>query len=300
MGERRRCADRDDVESRRGGRRRAPFDPARQVPESGPQHESLLAPVHRCGATEPRLAVADLLLVGVRGAGHLPQPQVVVVGLAGRVVAEDPQHVGLGLDQQRRHVGVGPDGRGLTDEAGDHVDPDAGLTERWGGAATAVDEEAVELVRQRLHPVDVRREHERGLRLTHREEPIRRETLQRIEGAGLSQRLGDLGVHVVREGVAGMVERRVARRIDVLDPLAGAARLGGRDGHRDGTALDADLLGRDPDPHLTAAQDLVRQVGVLGRSVDTAADVQPLDHDRAVEVRGLGRTAHHHPRLVRR
>ena len=63
---------------------------------------------------------ADEVGVGVRGAGDLPEPEAVGVGLARRVGVEDARHVGLGLDVEHGRVLIGAeDRRRAADRAGD-------------------------------------------------------------------------------------------------------------------------------------------------------------------------------------
>ena len=72
------------------------------------------------GSAHPSVSarLADLEHVGVGGAGDLPQPEAVVVGLAGLEVAEQADDVGLGLHHDHRRAAVGADGGGVAAEDG--------------------------------------------------------------------------------------------------------------------------------------------------------------------------------------
>ena len=115
-------------------------------------------------------ARADEVRVGVRGAGDLPEPEVIGVGLARRVRVEDARDVGLGLDVEHGRVLVGAEDRRCPAErsrdVGGRVRRDDGHARR----APAVHEEAVEGVRERLHAVEVRDERERRLRFARRDQ----------------------------------------------------------------------------------------------------------------------------------
>ncbi len=49
--------------------------------------------------------------VGVRGSGHLPEPEVIAVGLSGGVGVENAPDVGLGLDVENGRALVGAEYR---------------------------------------------------------------------------------------------------------------------------------------------------------------------------------------------
>ena len=117
-----------------------------------------------------------------------------------------------------------------------------------------------------------------------------------------ADRAGDLREDVERETVAGMLERAVPCRIDRLEALPGVLGAGdvGVDLHDDRSALDADALRRHADPCIAAPEDLLVRSPPLGIGVDPAAHVEPLDDDRAAELRRVRRPAHEHTRAVRR
>ena len=98
--------------------------------------------------------------IGVRGSGDLPDVDVVTVGLLRLVVAQRGQ-VALGLDNHHRDARIRADAVGTVDDRAGVAAPG----KRCGAAAATVDEEPVELVRQRLHAVDVRRQPGRRLGL---------------------------------------------------------------------------------------------------------------------------------------
>ena len=164
-----------------------------------------------------------------------------------------------------------------------------------GAAPAAVDQEPVVGLGEGLDPVGVGGEGEGRLGLAERDHTLGMEPTERgVLGPVTPEGSGDLGVDVVAEVVAGMVERAVARRVDLGDALADSVVVdAGIDSHL--AALDPDELGRHTDPHGTGALELRSEVGEVGRRVDAAADVQPFDDDRAVEVGGVGRPTHENP-----
>ena len=104
------------------------------------------------------------------------------------------------------------------------IDTGTGRAERSRAAAPAVDEEAVVLLDERVHAVEVSGQHERRLRLARRENAGRHE---RAEHAAVAeaQRAGHLGEDVEGEGVAGVMELAVAFGIDSAQTAAGAGCL---------------------------------------------------------------------------
>ncbi len=98
-----------------------------------------------------------------------------------------------------------------------------------------------------------------------------------------------------------MVERAVTGGIDRLETLTRG--LGARDSlhvHQDGPAFHPDALGGDADPGVAGSHDLLAEAGPFGIGVQAAADIEPLDDDRAAEGRGIGRFAHQDPGAVGR
>ena len=122
-----------------------------------------------------------------------------------------------------------------------------GSTSGSADAAPAVHEEAVEGLRQRLHAVVVGDQGERRLRLAGGDAPVGLEAAASPSPPRSARR--DLGVDVVGEAVAGVVERAVAGRVDRLEALArGAPSQETSTRTSDRTALDADALRRHADP----------------------------------------------------
>ena len=227
------------------------------------------------------------------GASHLPHPQAVGVGLAGGVVVQDAEHIGLGLHDDRRHVEVGAQQGGRAEDGRGDVDAAIGRAERRTRPATAVDQEPVEGVGQGLHTVRVGRQRERRLRFADGEHTIDLEAVgRRPRRAVAAEGAADLGEDVVGVRVAGVAERAVPLRIDRPDSLAGTGVDAERDGHRNVAALDADALRRHPRPRVPLPHELVGEVGVVGGGIGTARHVQPLDDQGAVE-RGVGGRASH-------
>src|SRR5262249_32248530 len=79
-----------------------------------------------------------------------------------------------------------------------------------------------------------------------------------------------------------------------IDRLEGEAH--GRDQRR--TALDTDALRRDSHPGVALPDQLRVSETPTGPRIDTAADVEPLDDDRAVELLPARRPVDDDPRLV--
>ena len=191
----------------------------------------------------------------------------------------------------RKIVGPAPERVGDADRL---ARPD----EREAGAAAAVDEEGVEGLRQRLHAVVVGDHRERRLRLAGGDDPLGPQAAERVAGP---ERPADLGVDVERVAVTRVLERAVARRVDLLETHAGLIGAGhALDLHGHRAALDADQLGRHAHPGVAGSRDLLLQVRPLGLGVDAAADVEPLDDDRPAELRLLLRRAHDDAGPVRR
>ena len=158
-----------------------------------------------------------------------------------------------------------------------------------GDPATAVHEESVERLGERLHAVVVRDEGEGGLRLAGGDEQVGRRTVQ--PGAG-ADRPGHLRVDVEREPVTRVVERPVPLGVDRPQTQPGVLRAGRVRPHEDRAAHHADHLRRHADPRVTLADDLLVDARPLGVGVGAATDVEPLEHDRAAEVGRVGRHPH--------
>src|SRR5262249_60264926 len=143
--------------------------------------------------------------------------------------------VRFGLEGKDRYVHVGTDGRGTR-----HGD----VRRRYGDAypAAAVDEEAVVDVRDRVDRVDVVHEPEGRLRLPDRDHALRLEVAERVRPGWRTDRLRGLREHVVREAIAGMMERPVAGGIHRLERQADA------EPHDSAAPLDADALRRARHP----------------------------------------------------
>ena len=144
-------------------------------------------------------------------------------------------------------------------------------------------EEAVEEAGLRLDGVHVRDHAERGLRLAVADHPpdLVVTVPEQVRARRVPQRLADLRVDVIGVGVARVVERPVPTRI-VLQ------------------AVQADGLRRHADPRRAAAKELGVPETPVGRGVQPAADVEPFDLDRAVELRRVLRAPHEDARPVRR
>ena len=140
-----------------------------EVPQRRADDVRLLAAVDRPRAAEELLELADQELVGVGGAGDLPEPEVRRVRLPRGQVAQPPGQVGLGLHQDHRHVEVVADRHRVVVAEVREVQRPARLAQRHRRAAAGVDQEAVEDPVERLHAVDVGGQRVRRLRLPHRE-----------------------------------------------------------------------------------------------------------------------------------
>ena len=120
------------------------------------------AVVHRQPAVDRRRDAAEQARVGVRGAGHLPEAEMRVVGLA-RLQRLEQTGVALGLDVEDLGVLVGAEDRRCGAERPLEADGFARLGQRHACVAAAVHEVAVERVGEWRDAVDVR--DERGGRL---------------------------------------------------------------------------------------------------------------------------------------
>src|SRR4029077_10686572 len=107
--------------------------------------------------------------------------------------------------------------------------------------------------------------------------PLHLEIAERVQARGMPDRLGRLREHVVREAVPGMAERPVARWVHRLERQTD-------DEDEPTPTLDADELGRYPDPGEAVADELRVSQRPVGCGVQAAAHVEPLDDYGAVEL----------------
>ena len=129
----------------------------------------------------------------------------------------------------------------------------------------------------------------RGLRLPHREQALDLEALERTETVRGAQPAAHLAEQVVAERVTGVAQPGVALEVAAPEPGTDEAA----DGDHPRATLDAGVLGGHPGPGMAAPDQLVGEVGVVGRRVLAAADVEPLDHHGAAERRRVGGTPDH-------
>ena len=224
------------------------------------------------------------------GPGHLPAAEPAGVGLSTRQGVEEPEHVGLGLKHQHRHVQVVADQNRRVASAPLDVGTTPGVAQRKRAAAPAVDQEAVEALRARLHPVHVRDQGVGRLRFPDRDDALDVEVVQRF-GPVLEQRVHHLGEHVVGVGVTGVHESAVAERIRALqrdEPARPDVDQGGG-GH------DPGPLGRHADPDVAGPGQLRSREAEHRRGVGPAADVEPLDDDGPAETTVVARTPDQDP-----
>ena len=266
--------------------------------QRGPQHEPLGPVVDGHAAVDHRREGPEGAGVGVGGAGDLPQADEVGVVLAGLGVAQHGQQVGLGLHDHHRDVEVGADPLGGAGDGPSAGDARARLAEREPRATAAVHEEAVVDPGVGVDAVDVGGEGEGRLRLADGQDLLDPQPAERSRRPD-PQGGADLAVDVVGEGVAGVLERAVALGVVALEPRSGVTcAFTGVDGDR--AALHPDALGRHPDPRHAGAHQLGGEERPVGVGVEPAAHVEPLDHDRAREGGGFGRSPHDHAGPVRR
>ena len=217
-------------------------------------------------------AVVERALVGVRGAGHLPRADEVRVGLQ-RLEEAETEQVRLRLEHHHRHAQIGADVRDLRYLAGSVV------AEVGTGVAAAVDHEAVVDVRARRDRVHVGDQPRGRLRLTVGDEALRMQRAERARTVGMQDRLRGLREDVVRVLVARMMQRLVARRILIDEPL----RVVARDRDLD-AAGHTDLLRSHPDVREAVAQQLRPGEAEVGIGVAAGGHVEPLDDHGAVEL----------------
>lgn len=118
--------------------------PGVQVPQRRPQHETLLAAVHRIGAAQVLLERTHLMQVGVRRTGHLPRADQIRIRLAGTVVAEVGEQIGFGLHREHRHPHTRVDRCRRTPEGVGDIDTRTHRTQREAGERAGMDQETVE------------------------------------------------------------------------------------------------------------------------------------------------------------
>ena len=92
----------------------------------------------------------------MRRPGNFPQPESIGVRLTGCVGVKDAQHVGLGLHVHDWHILVGAKDRRTAADGISDTSVLTGCGQWQPGGSTAVNEESVELVSQRLYAVVVR------------------------------------------------------------------------------------------------------------------------------------------------
>src|SRR5262249_33394496 len=63
-------------------------------------------------------------------------------------------------------------------------------------------------------------------------------------------------------------------------------------------ALDTDSLRGHADPYVTGVHDLVGRAHPFRVRIDATGHVEPLDDDRAAELRVVGRCSHEHARAI--
>ena len=236
------------------------------------------------------VGIADAQAVGVRvgGAADLPSGEGLGVGLTCACVAEPvADQVGLGGEHQDRSLQVGARERRI----GRGERRLRGSGERCTRAGTAVHQVAVEHVVQRGDGVHVGGQAERGLRLAHREHHVGNQLAQDLLGRE-PHRCAGLAEHVVAVVVARVTQWPVPHRVGVLQGEQRAEWVA--------SALDAGLLRGHTDPRGPRAHDLLVGVGPVRIGVQTTRHVEPLGDDGAVEVGGIGRSAHHDAGRVRR
>ena len=237
--------------------------------------------------------------VGVGGAGDLPQPEAVAVGLAGARRVEDAGDVALGLEVEDGRVEVGRGRSWASPPIAPAMSADSpGPTSGRLDAAAAVHEEAVEGLRQRLHAVVVGHERERRLRLAGRDEHV-----LRLQRRRCPRRCAAPGRPACRC-------RTSSRRRDARASRSAPGRSPSGPCPRASAPASAARAPVRPRRRCSCAETPTHawpwrmisscEARVLGVGVDAAADVQPLDDDGAAEVGGVRRAPHEDPRAVRR
>ena len=230
----------------------------------------------------------------MRGSGHLPQPEMLAIGLRGRTAAEH-DHIGLALQHEHRHARVVADAFRYRPQhrpdllvlrcTGRHP----GAPECHAARAAAVHEEPVVYLGLRVDRVDVGHQEERRLRLAQGDQPPGARHAERRRRRRAEQG-ADLAEDVERPGVARMLEQPVpvGRQQLEVDPLDHA------------TAVDAGLLHGHPDPDVAAPGQLPLQQGPVGGHVHPGRDVVPLHRDRPAERGRIDRAPDEYPGHVGR
>ena len=282
------------VERERGraGRSISVSGPAAKVPQRRPQRvgHGTIVDRHaqrrvRVGAGKRQRSAAatrQQVAIGVGGAGQLPRPEAVAVGLPR---GDEARHVALRLHLEHRLPQVGANPRRSRCP---HRGPVLGvLRQRGGPAAAAVDEERVVDLRQRVDGIHVGHHPSRRLRLADGDEPsdAAGQATERRELRGRLHRPPGLRVDVVRKGIAGMDKSGVP--LGVL-------------GLQSALSVDSDPLRPDPDIGVTAAKQLQMQRREVRIGLGLPRHVEPLHDDHAVEAGGVGRVARQHPDRVGR
>ncbi len=158
--------------------------------------------------------------VRVRRSRHLPHADAVRVGLVGAPSAEE-HHVGLALQDQDRNPDVRPDRLpARRNRLGDGLQVPRRLEDslhRHAATGSAVDEEAVEDLGQRIDRVDVGHQARGGLRLAQGEDTVRAQVTEGTLAGGQPEQTAGLGEHVERPGVARVLQAAVALWVEDLE-----------------------------------------------------------------------------------
>ncbi len=221
----------------------------------------------------------------MRGAGDLPQPEIVAVGLT-VIDGAQQQDIRFGLEVEYRHVQIFPYAYTLWRR-------DIGFRLLGKGRAAvpaAVHHVAVEGVVKGVDGIDVGHQAPGGLGLPQCDHLLHLKAFQQVDIGRFPQSLCRLGKHVVGEAVARVFQRAVARRIHGLE-VQRCHRCARR-------ALYADTLCRYTDPHMPPAQHFHMPGTVGGAGVKARGNVQPFHQHGAAEIRRINRAIDHYPGAV--
>ena len=119
------------------------------------------------------------------------------------------------------------------------------------------------------------------------EEALYGESAQHVDIPWLTHGLRDRREDIVRQRVIfdAPVVRHVERSVACRAPLS--------------QMIDANALRRDSNPDVTVTNEVGARLKPVNVEVAACGHIVPLDHDRAVETSGCGRTSHHEASLVR-
>jgi len=191
--------------------------------------------------------------------------------LAGRCVTQIDQ-IRLGLDAQDWYPKVWSE---LDRIASDLCTRLAIVVQGRSASPASVNHESIVDLDTGIYVVHIGRQPERRLRVARSKDPLDREPVQNRSARSPNYRAG-LRKDVVRKAIARMMKRSIPFRVSTDQSRHGKAQ-------KTWASLDSHLLSRNADPCSAGSDQFPMGEHPSRRTVETAAHVEPLDPNRAVE-----------------